>query len=435
MKKGIFSKVLIMTLTEVLLSVLLFIVLIFSFSYFTTNLYAFTDLKILSYGSGSEVFWMALYLGTNTLFTLVILLVLLEIALFTLRMMAKVALNTITKVTGKESPKIDSFFKNLSIIALLKKIKIDNRKRAIITYLVLMVLIFGVKFVTKSILSTTESSLYRVYENISLYHDTYTESLTDELEEGSEYTLLLNTSVGNIHLYTMSESTDMELIYYYDTLAQKCTLNYSIDKETNTIVVSFNEMITSYTPYVDDLLPQIELYLPETLSIDVVDIQVTTYGTVAMEYFSANSLNLDVNHTYVNIDLPNNTIDNYYIEAIDSTVRIITNDTKYFELYTDNCTTNITLGDVEQTADFSVINGSEFYLYQTIAYNLNFTSSNSTLDIREVYSTNLSIDTTNDDFTYLNGSPSNQPETTSVMISGSKMNVKGITYDSEGANQ
>lgn len=435
MKKGIVKNVFIMTLTEVLLSALLFIVLIFSFSYVTTNLYAFTDLKILAYGNGAEVFWMALYLGTNTLFTLVVFLVLLEIALFTLRMMAKVALNTIAKVTGKENLKIDSFFKNLSIIALLKKIKIDNRKRAIIAYLVLMVLIFGVKFVVKSILSTTESDLYRVYENISLYHDTYTENLTDELEEGGQYTLLINTSVGNIHLYTMSESTDMELLYYYDTLGQKCTLDYTIDKETNTILVSFNESVDSYTPYVDDLLPQVEIYLPESLSIQLVEVHVTNYGTVAMEYFSALELTLFVNHTNVNIDLPNNSIDTYYIEAKDSSIRINTNDTKYFDLLADNCSANITLGDVQQTANFHLENESSFYLYQTIGYNMNFFSKNSILDIREVYSTNLTIDTQNDDFTYLNGSPSNQPDTISVIIDGSKMNVKGLTYDSEGDNQ
>ncbi|MGD9909628.1 MAG: hypothetical protein AB7U79_03365 [Candidatus Izemoplasmatales bacterium] len=435
MKKGIFKKVFVMTLTEVLLSVLLFIVLIFSFSYVTTNLYAFTDLGILTYGSGAEVLWMALYLGTNSLFTLVIILVLLEIALFTLRMMAKVALNTISKVTGKENLKIDTFFKNLSIIALIKKIKIDNRKRAIIAYLVLMVLIFGVKLVTKSILSTTESNLYRVYENISLYHDTYTESLTDELDEGSGYTLIVNTSVGNIHLYTMSETTDMEVIYYYDTLLQKCTLDYQIDKDTNTIQINFNQAITTYEKYVDDLLPQIELYLPETLPINNVEVHVENYGTVAMEYFSATELNLFVNHANVNIDLPNNTIDSYYIEAQNSTIRINTNDTLYFDLIANHSTANITLGDVKQTANFHLENESSFYLYQAIGYNLNFVSNNSILDIREVYATNLTIDTQNDDFTYLNGSPSNQPDSISVIIDGSKMNVKGLTYDSEGENQ
>ena len=435
MKKGIFNKLLIMTLSEVLLSVLLFIVLIFSFSYISTNLYVFTDLSILTYGSGFETIWMGLYLGTNTLFTLVIFLVLLEIGLFTLRMMAKVALNTITKVTGKENPKIDLFFKNLSLVALLKKMKFNNHKRVIITYLVLMLLIFGVNFVTKTILNTNESPLYRVYENISLYHDTYSEDFTEELSEGNDYSLSIHTSVGNVHLYTMQETSDVQIIYYYDTLDQKYTLNYSIDKDSNIINVEFNQNILTYQPYEDDLLPQIEIYLPESLSILNVEITVTNYGTVAMEYFNATNLVLNVNHANVNIDLANDQIDHYQIEANNSTIRVNTKYTKTFEVIASNSSMNISLGDVESEAPVIIGNQSTLYFYQTILLNMNISSSFSTVDIREVYAENVMISTIQDDFTYLNGTPSNQPSSISVTVDGSEMNVKGITYDSEGTTE
>ncbi len=431
MNKKILSKILMLSISEMLLAVLLFVILLFGSSYVQTNFYAFTDFSILKYGNGIDGFWMALYLSSNAIFILTVSLILLELVLFTIRMMGKVAFSTIEALTHKESHKLKTFFQNFSIIYLFKKIKINNKKKALIAYLVLIVLIFGVKFVAKQVLASSDADLYRVYENINLYSDKYNNFMTDEISNNEEYSIEINTSVGNVHIYTLSERTDIEMIYLYDSLLQKCTLSYVIDTENKVIQISFNEDVTNYTMYEDDLMPQIELYLPATLLIDSITVNIENQGTLSMQYVNANSLDVDANNALINIKLTDYTIDNYNFNLTNTDIRVETDSLKNFTIALDHSYSILLLTDVENSINISATNYSSVYLYQTISYKLTSYTSRSTIDFREMYAQIIDITTIHDDFQFINGNANNQPAVATITSFESTIEVKGVTYDSE----
>lgn len=429
MNKFSISKIVTLFLVEFLLAIILFIVIIFGISYIQTNLYAFTDFSILKFGSSFDRFWMGSYLFTNALFTLVINLMLVEIFLFTFRLMAKTALSTYEKLTNKELTKVKAFFHDFSIIYLFKLVKINNRKRALILYVIIMVLIFGVKFGAKQVLVANDTSLYRVYENINLYSDIYTNDLTADITNDVPYSLNISTSVGNVHLYTLQEVTEIKVVYLYDTLLQKCTLDYVLDEDTKTITIGFNEDIYSYTKYEDDLLPQIEVYLPKDLVLDTIDISISTSGDIAMEYINAQNLKIDAHDSTIKISIKDYFIHHYDLKLVNSMIRIETTEAESFALQLDQSEGVLLLGDIQNEINISAINDSTLYLYQTVGQTLNLNSSRSVVDIREVYVQSLSVITIYDEFSFINSNTNNQPSPSYITTYESNTIIKGVTYD------
>jgi len=424
------GKVLLLAVIETVLFLAVFFIVIFGFSYFQANLFLFTDFSVLSHSAGWDKFLMFIYLGCNALFMIFITLVVIELVLFLLRVMVKTILNTFRYLSLRTTDKADHIVKQISLITIFKKLKINTPKRAVITYIVLIVLLFGVKFVAQQIMKGSDTFVYRVYENLHLNTETQNYEFADAIAAGDEYTLNVFTSVGNIHLYQMKNQTTANFVYLYDTSLQLLHYDYTIDEVNKTITIDFNEGLLSYLEYSDVLRPQVEIYLPEGLILSEVNLTVSVSGDVVVDYTGMDSLTIVAQDSEIYVSAISSVIDNLSISAISSKLRIQTNSLNqaYFNL--DDSEATLTLGDVYNQLEIVTSNNSNLYLYNLDVTDLNISSSDSFLELREVYGTTITVHLVNDTYEHLNGSVTKQPDSYFIYQTNSSVELRGVESDS-----
>jgi hypothetical protein len=431
LNKANIIKIIGLAIIEVLLSILLFIVIVLSIGYIGNNLYLFTDLSVLQYGTGTGKFLMAVYLLSNIGFMVILSLIFIEIGLFTLRTMLIQFLKALEFIQNKKNTKTITLIKSISLISIFKAVKINTPKRSIIAYFSLLIIILGSGFIAKSILKAYDVQLYRVYETINLYHEITNVDFTTQIENGDTYNVFIETRSGNVHVYQVQDQSNVEFAYYYDTQEQLDTFTYNINKDTKTITIIFNPDITSYEEYIDPLIPSMELYLPDTLLIGNLTVNIIETGDFAMEYVNLDTLNLTANQGDISIIANKNIIQNYHLEIHDSKVRVNASSSDHVWLLLDNSDGTFQFGTVNYSVDIYMENASDLYLYNSVVVNFTIDSSNSNLELREVYTQNADITTNNDILYHKNGVQSRQPVSYIVHNTNSDIKISGVNYDFE----
>lgn len=418
--------VLLLTVIEMLLMIIIFFIVVFGSSYIQSNVYLFTDFAVLQHSSGMEKILMAIYLGCNALFMIFISLVLLELILFLGRSMVKSALSAYRKISLKSTDKVDHVIKQISLIALFKRMKINTPKRAIIAYVILIIMLFGVKIVAKQVMKASDTFVYRVYENIHLNTETGSHDFTSAILNEEEYTLQIDTSVGNIHLYQMKDETEANFVFLYDTAMQLSEYSISIDEENKTIEVSFNQSVLSYLEYVDPLRPQVELYLPEDLVLTNAEILIEVSGDVVVDYTGMDSLSVEVTDSEVSISAINRIINNIELNATSSKIRIQTKSLISSSIILHDCEASFTFGEIFTTLDLQANANSTVKLYSLVVAQLLISSQDSDLELREVYADVIIAELENVVYQHLNGSVTRQPESYTIIQTNSTIVLRGV---------
>jgi hypothetical protein len=230
-----------------------------------------------------------------------------------------------------------------------------------------MVVVFGSGWIAKSVLKNYESPVYRAYQNINLESDLEEFDFSSELSADQTYNITLDAGVANIHLYSVTNSTDLKIYYLYDTLIQQADFSLAVDPSLDTIVISANLAQTAYEKYVDPVLPSVEIYLPDAINIDAITINIATYGSLTMQYVEAESLEVDVHHSDVSINAEKLRIGSIDIKQSNGELQIDVAETDDVTMDLSGVYGDVSLNKVENTVWLSASNNSDIFMYQSIA--------------------------------------------------------------------
>lgn len=431
MNKQLVLSVLKVFLINLVLILLLFVVSIFAFGFLTSNFYVFSDFHVLSYSSGFDQFVMGVYLTANAGYIVILFLIFLEIDLFLARTFFIVIYKELEKLQSKKYTKVFEAIKWISLMSIFRVLKINTPKKSIITYVVFVLLVFGLGFLAKSFLKQNDVMVYRVYENVNLYSEIDERDFSTAISEGVPYSIVIETNCGNVHLYQVDSTSQLKLAYYYDDITSFEQLVYSVDEASHTITVRFNLDMTSYTPYVDPLLSAAELYIPSGLSIGDTSITIHQTGNITMDYVSIENLMISAFDSDISISAKTENIQNYHIDAFHSNLKIVAVEADTVVLNLQQTTGNVQFGNVKYSVSLSCSDSSNLSLSNLVTPVFSLDSNSSTIFLREVYPVEAEITLIDSDFSHYNGSTKTQPNQYVVSNTSSQVNIRGVEYDNE----
>lgn len=423
--------ILLMTLLmEILFTALLTVIIVVIVGYVSVNIVFFDNFSIVGFANGWERFWIFLYFLSDVLYFVLLSLIFFEAALFAVRQIFIRAIKAIEKIQDKDFEKAQTVIKSVSLVTMFKWMKIDTMKRSIITYLIVIALVLGSGWLSKAVLKANDSPVYRAYEVLNLYTDDTIYDFTDELTAEQTYDITITSGVGNIHIYSVANSNEAKFYYLYDTEAQLTAYDLIVDKETDTITVHINEDQTLYERYVDPVLPSLEIYLPSSIHIGTITVDIAYYGALTMEYLAFAALKVDAKNADLSIKAQELTVGTIDIRQTNGNLILNVDDAESVTLDLDTIDASIRLADIAMAMDLTA-NKTNIFLYQTVAASIDITATDSQLELREVVSEDTSIDLLRSDLLYVNTSGENQSIATIHSID-SVMTLRGVENAAEG---
>lgn len=431
MKKGLWKSYLFASLWEVVLVFALFFAGFLFYSYILANAPLFETLSLIQYGTGIEKLWLTLFFGSALGFYFLFCLLVLELILLILRTMMKTFLNVLELTKNKPLPKARSIQKNLSLVSLLKLMKVTSLKKGFIVYAIVIGVIWGSGLLGKAILKGNDSLVYRSYEYINLDTDLYEQEMQAEILNQDTYEIVIETGVGNVFVYQLDNVSKAQILFSYDNDTQKDTFTYEINTETNQIVVQFQTDVSEYNRYQEDVLPSVEIYLPADLQITALQVDITSFGNLTMEYIDTDKLDFMITGGKASIELKNKSMDELSIQALNSDVTVQILDVKNADLYFSNSKGNLRITNVDQNLTLDVLNQSDVFFYNCMTYELDYSLENAKLEMREVYMTSLNASIHSGNLIHVNSNTKTQPITIAYESVDATTFIKGIVYDKE----
>ena len=319
--------------------------------------------------------------------------------------------------------------KSISLITFFKAIKINTPKRSIIAYVILMAVVFGSGWIAKTVLKANDSLVYRSYEIINLYSDEQIIDFQDELTDDQQYQILIDTDVANIHLYTVSSTTDAKFYFLYDTNEQKSAYSIDIDEDLNIITVNLDQDTFGYERYVDPVLPSIEIYLPSTIKIDLIDVSISQYGSLTMEYVTFQDLKVKGYQADITITGEGIRVDSIDIDQYLGDLQLILDHSNDVFLKLDQVEGTIRLNLIENSLNIESI-FSDLFIYQIDSKTIDILATDSSLELREVVGVNHSMNLDTTQLLYVNSSGNNTTIVT-IVSTNSVLTLRGVTNDQE----
>lgn len=421
--------ILVTLLIEIILAAILTLATVLVTGYIIVNLETLTNLTFVNYAYRWEKLWIMIFYLSDFLFYIIISLIFIELILFVLRKMILTGIKAVETIKNVEFKKAQEVVKTISLISIFKAMKINTPKRSIIAYVILMVVVFGSGWVAKTVLKANDSLVYRSYEIINLYNDEQIIDFKDELTDDQRYQILIDTDVANIHLYTVSSTTDAKFYYLYDTEAQKQAYTIDIDEELNIITIVLDQNLVSYEKYVDPVLPSIEIYLPSTIKIDLIDVSISTYGSLTMEYVTFGDLVVDSHHADLTITGEGVRVNSIDINQYEGELQLIIDHSDDVTLVLDQVKSSIRLNLVENDLLVHSIY-TDLFIYQTDALSIDITSLDSSLELREVVGDTVTMDLDASQLLYVNSS-GNMTTVATIVSNDSVLTLRGVTNDQD----
>jgi len=322
--------------------------------------------------------------------------------------------------------------KKFSLATVFLGLKINNAKKGIIAYLVLIVVIFGSGFLAKTLLSNQSSLIYRTYVNENAAYEVIDNlDMSNWIENDTAISIDIETGCGAIGVYQVDSTTDIRIVLLYDEIGEVQELTYSMDSTNDVLNVAFNETQSEYQKYVDVLYPTVEIYVPSALFIDDITINIAHYGNVAMQYVSAKSLDVTMQNGSFSIQQTQDFISNVSLVATNTKILLMQKYAINLDITAVNCEADIQVDEVNQVFSMNATQNSDIYAYSMSVASLVVQSDSSSIELREVYVENGDITLSQSTYFHANGTSGSTPLSYVISSSDSKITVRGFKYDSE----
>lgn len=359
-------------------------------SYVNSSATVFSNLNLISYGAGWEKVWLVLCYGADFLFLIIVLFCFAEILLWLIRTALNLAFTAQEKMTGNKAEKVKNNIKKISLFTLFKWLGVKKASIGAILYFSIILGVLLIGWIGKTVLKSTDSLVYRANELIHLESNLETFDLSDEIDSKNPVHLSISTNIGVIHLYTVSDTSEAKIYFLYDTEAQ--LTDYTITYINDSFTIFFNDDVEEYFPYQEPVLPSVEIYLPETLVLGNVDVTIENYGYLITEYFGSDSMEIEAVNTEISIKASTEVaFGALAIHASNSNVRASVKRAESINIDLDQSEASLSFGSIQNTAIFDC-NQSDVLFHTSNSSNLTVVGDLSKIEIRDVYSPEVSID-------------------------------------------
>lgn len=428
MKRSI-TPLLFALLFEVALLIVFGLITLITFGYANSNLDVWTNFGLLQYAN-QDGFALFLFFFSSAFQYVIFIYLALEAVLFLARTALKAIIGGMEKYTQKPQDKWRERSKKISTIGLYKRLGITNQKRAILSYVVVISVMFLSGFVGRTILKANDSLVYRTIETINLYKEERIENFRDQIDYQQKFNVIIEAPFANIHLYQVKQSVDAKFYFLYDDIAIKDQFDLTIDLENFLIVFTLNTDQTTYEKYVDPVLPSIEIYLPEWLQIDLVSIQLHHGGLIRVDYLPFQDLVIQASNAIV--DVRNQTTQAPHlidVTLVQSQLSIQLETIEEVRIQANQSKVMLRSKNITQQLHLSLTQQSEGRLYQNTIQDMQITSHDSTLQLIEVYAKTALMDCHNSTVYFSNGIASYPYDKIVILTENTKLDVRGIPYD------
>lgn len=429
MRQNQIKAIIVNFLIILVLTALLVLGIIFMVGYMEVNAGTFGQLSLVNFANGYEKIWVFVFYFSDVLFYIIISLLFFEMVLMILRTMIIRGIKTIEMIKKNDLKTIIDKVKIVSLISIFRAMKINTPKRGIIAYAVVMVLVFGSGWVAKTVLNSYDSLVYRSDKIINLYSDEKIVDFANEMTDTDLYDIIIDSDIVNVHIYSVANTNKAKFYYLYDTDEQKAAYTMTIDHELNQIHVVLNQNQDGYEKYVDPVLPSVEMYLPGLLKIDQVDINISIYGSVSMEYVTFSDLILETNLADISVKGEGMMVDSVTVKQKMGKLALTFDHIGNVDLTIENVDASLRLNQITSSLLIDSIS-SDIFLYQTTANTITIDAVDSELELREVLGQNATITVVNSKLLYVN-TKSENPAIVRINSENSELTTKGIKYDQE----
>ena len=420
-------------LLSLLLATALMLVVLFAVSFYQVNADRFSILPIVAFARGWEKFWVWVYLAADAGYLIILGLLFLELSLFLARTIATLVVKAAAAIKGDDPARLVAIIRKVSLATPIRALRIDTPTRAIVAYVALLVLVLGSGWVAKQVLERNDSLVYRSIVVENLESDLLTVDATDEIAAGDAYDIVVSAGVGNVHLYAVADAVEIKVYFLYDDPAQKDGLIRTVDVEANRIDVAFADAATAYERYVDPLPGAVEIYVPATLPIADVEVTLSHYGNLTVEYLDFASLRATVAAGAISL-----TAADLMVGDVD-----LTSDAGSVSVKTDACASmsltlsggagaTVSAGTV--TGPFSADLGAGSYLlaYSTTAAAIDVVATDADVELRETYAPDAAFALTGGSLLYVNGDAAYAYASLTIDQSGTDVTLRGVPDDQNG---
>ena len=421
-------------LLVVLLAVLLTLVLIFSVSYARANTDVFTIGSIVAFASGWEKFWVWIYLAADAAYYCILLMIFFELSLFLARMIAITAVKVLSGLSQRDPDPIIAIIKKVSLLTLFKWIRLNNIKRGLIAYFAVMLLVFGSGWVAKKVLAANDSLVYRSMVAINLESEEQIYDASTDILADDTFDIQITANVGNVHIYAVSDETEIKMYFLYDVASQRENLVWTIDPETNLIVVTFNQTVTDYVVYADPVPPAVEIYLPDTLAVGSIDVTLSVYGNLTMRYLDFERLDADVAGGEINLTAKDIVVGDIILASRGGRISADVEDCENVTVFlTGGAEADFTFKSISEALAITAAADSDLYLYATQAASITIgAASGSILELRELYAPDIEILLSDADLVFVNGVRGYGYDTFVITAVGGSVTTRGVPDDTNG---
>jgi len=417
-------------LLELLFMLIVLLVGFIAYSYIVASKTVFSALAVIQYGSGWESFWLVIFFWSDLVFFIIVMLCFLELVLWLGRTAVKTVLRAQEKITGVSQEKAKNFFRKISFVTLFRLLGVRKITSGVILYFAVMVGVLGSGWVAKTVLKGTDSLVYRAHELINLESDVTLYDMSAEIESETPIHLFVTANVGVVHRYTVTDETEAKVYFLYDTAEQKA--DYSLNYENHTFTIVFNDSVCTYEPYVDPVLPSLEIYLPRGVVIGNVEVTLCNFGYLTTEYFGFSTMNVVASHAQIAIKATAVSTGSLEIDAIDSKLNLTLQAASSATIKLQSSTATMSLGAVSGTFDLEC-QGADVLLHSTTASNFTADVKQSKIELRELYATTVLITMEESDLLYYNSNSEYVFSSLELFSTGEEniLSIKGVPFELE----
>lgn len=418
---------------EVLLVALILLAGLFAFSYFEANLIVWQNFGILRYAVGADRFWMALYLSSDAMMFVILVFLFSEVVLLLVRTAAKIVFKAVEKVMGVDQNKALAIVKTISLLTLFRWLKVNTIKKGIITYVAVIALMLLSGWIPKAVLEQREALIFRTFETKNLHSKVDAPDFSAEITEQKSFDLVILGGVANVHVYQVSQTVEAKLYLLYDEARVLDDYTLSVDRVNGVIQIEVNRSQTTYIPYVDMVLPSVELYLPSDLAIRDVIIEVETHGSVVVDYLKFETLDIEMKKGDLNVRQVKDSIaKSATITAVDARLTVQFERVESLTLTLIGTRANVRARAIDHALTIQATDGSDLFMYQISAERLDAVFADSTVQFREMYAPTIVVDSGDTSFLFVNGLSSYPYLSVEIRHEGGELTLRGLPDDALG---
>ncbi|MFA5006508.1 MAG: hypothetical protein WC509_03460 [Candidatus Izemoplasmatales bacterium] len=420
-------------LIAVVLALLLGLIVLFAVSFFQVNAERFSILPIVAFAHGWEKFWVWIYLAADAGYLLVLGLLFLELSLFLVRLIGTLIVRGVAAVRGNDPAPLVAAVRKLSLATPIRALGINTPTKSIVAYVALIVVVLGSGWVAKKVLEGNDSLVYRSIVVENLESDELVVDVTDDIANGDAYDVVVTAGVGNVHLYAVSDTTEIKVYFLYDTAAQKDTLVWSVDPASNRIDVAFAHGETGYVRYADPLPGAVEIYVPKTLPIADVTVNLAAYGNLTIEYLGFESLSADVAAGRIGLTAADVSVGDVTLVSRGGEIAVKADGCDSLSLtLSDGAQATVTAGTVQGTLQADLQAGTSLLAYSTAAARLDVEGAGADVELRELYAPIVAIRLSGGSLLYSNGDKDYVHADWSLETDGTDVSLRGVPDDQNG---